>query len=232
MRPTTAAPPGRPRTAGRSTSSCGPSTTRSTSTCGGATSLAHTRACGRSSRRATARRSRPRASTGSPSSRTASSGSAAASTRPTASWPATSSTRSSGERGRSGCPARRPSGGSSVRPIVRCWTGSSRRSAASTAIAAAHPEAAARLVARHGTEAPGVVALGGELDLLRPLVAGRPFLEAEVAWAVRRELALSVDDVLSRRLRLSPELADRGATGRAASRRDHGRRARLGRRAS
>jgi len=80
-----------------------------------------------------------------------------------------------------------------------------------SAIAAAHPEAAARLVARHGTEAPGVVALGGELDLLRPLVAGRPFLEAEVAWAVRRELALSVDDVLSRRLRLSPELPDRGA---------------------
>jgi len=78
------------------------------------------------------------------------------------------------------------------------------------AVAAAHPEAAARLVARHGTEAPGVVALGGELDLLRPLVPGRPFLEAEVAWAVRRELALSVDDVLSRRLRLSPELADRG----------------------
>ncbi len=79
------------------------------------------------------------------------------------------------------------------------------------AVAAAHPDAAARLVARHGTEAPGVVALGGELDLLRPLVPGRPFLEAEVAWAVRHELALSVDDVLSRRLRLSPELADRGA---------------------
>ncbi|MGH2474698.1 MAG: glycerol-3-phosphate dehydrogenase/oxidase [Candidatus Limnocylindrales bacterium] len=77
-------------------------------------------------------------------------------------------------------------------------------------VAAAHPEAAARLVARHGTEAAGVVALGGELDLLRPLVDGRPFLEAEVAWAVRHELALSVDDVLSRRLRLSPELADRG----------------------
>jgi glycerol-3-phosphate dehydrogenase len=78
-------------------------------------------------------------------------------------------------------------------------------------LVAVHPEAASRLVARHGTEAPAVVALGGELDLLRPLVAGRPFLEAEVAWAVRHELALSVDDVLSRRLRLSPELADRGA---------------------
>ena len=41
---------------------------------------------------------------------------------------------------------------------------------------------------------------------------GRPFLEAEVAWAVRHELALSVDDVLSRRLRLSPEMPDRGAS--------------------
>ena len=77
-------------------------------------------------------------------------------------------------------------------------------------LAAAHPEAAARLVARHGTQAPAVVAVGAELDLLRALVPGRPFLEAEVAWAVRHELALSVDDVLSRRLRLSPELADRG----------------------
>ena len=78
-------------------------------------------------------------------------------------------------------------------------------------VVAAHPAAAARLVARHGTQAPAVVAMGAELDLLRPLVPGRPFLEAEVAWAVRHELALSIDDVLSRRLRLSPELADRGA---------------------
>jgi glycerol-3-phosphate dehydrogenase len=80
------------------------------------------------------------------------------------------------------------------------------------AIADAHPEAAARLVARHGTEAPAVVALGADLDLLQPLVPGRPFLEAEVAWAVRHELALSVDDILSRRFRLSPELGDARAT--------------------
>jgi glycerol-3-phosphate dehydrogenase len=79
------------------------------------------------------------------------------------------------------------------------------------AVAQVHPAAAARLVARHGTDAPGVVALGGDLDLVRPLVPGRPFIEAEVAWAVRHELALSLDDVLSRRLRLAMELADRGA---------------------
>ena len=72
-------------------------------------------------------------------------------------------------------------------------------------------EAARRLVDRHGTEAPAVVALGAELDLLRPLVPGRPFLEAEVAWAARHELALSIDDVLARRTRLAQELPDRGA---------------------
>jgi len=78
------------------------------------------------------------------------------------------------------------------------------------AIAAAGPAVAGQLVARHGTEAPAIVALGAELDLLRPLVPGRAFLEAEVAWAVRQEMALSLDDVLSRRTRLAPELPDRG----------------------
>jgi len=79
------------------------------------------------------------------------------------------------------------------------------------AVSAIHPEAAARLVARHGTDAPAIVALGGELGLLRALVPGRPYLEAEVAWAVQREFALSLDDVLSRRLRLTSSLPDRGA---------------------
>jgi glycerol-3-phosphate dehydrogenase len=74
------------------------------------------------------------------------------------------------------------------------------------------PETSARLVARHGTEAPAVVALGAELDLIRPLVPGRFFLEAEVAWAVRNELAESLDDVLARRTRLAQELPDRGAS--------------------
>lgn len=73
------------------------------------------------------------------------------------------------------------------------------------------PLAATQLVARHGTEAPAVVALGAELDLLRPLAPGRAFMEAEVAWAARQELALSLDDVLARRTRLAQELPDRGA---------------------
>jgi glycerol-3-phosphate dehydrogenase len=70
---------------------------------------------------------------------------------------------------------------------------------------------AIRLVDRHGTEAPGVVALGADLDLLRTLVPGRPFLEAEIAWAARHESALSLDDALARRTRLAQELPDRGA---------------------
>ncbi len=68
----------------------------------------------------------------------------------------------------------------------------------------------AMLVARHGTEAPEVVALGRSLGLLRPL-GGSLHLEAEVAWAVREELAGSIEDILSRRMRLSMLLADRGA---------------------
>ena len=87
------------------------------------------------------------------------------------------------------------------------------------ALVDAHPQAAERLAQRHGTEAPEVAALGESLGLLRPLVPGRPFLEAEVAWAARNELALSVDDVLSRRLRLSAELGDArgGVADRVAS---------------
>ena len=75
---------------------------------------------------------------------------------------------------------------------------------------AIEPGVAASLVDRYGTEAPEVLALGRELDLVRPLADGFPFLEAEVAWAVDRELAMSLDDLLARRLRLVQELRDRG----------------------
>lgn len=68
------------------------------------------------------------------------------------------------------------------------------------------------LVDRHGTQARDVVRLGQARDLLRPLADDTPELEAEVAWAVEHELALSLDDMLSRRMRLSMARRDRGAS--------------------
>ena len=79
------------------------------------------------------------------------------------------------------------------------------------------PALTRRLVDRHGTEAPAVVALGRERNLLRRLGEGIPggdgieHLEAEVAWAATVELASSLDDALARRMRLAQELSDRGA---------------------
>jgi glycerol-3-phosphate dehydrogenase len=67
------------------------------------------------------------------------------------------------------------------------------------------------LIGRYGVEAAAVVDLGRRLDLVRPLGAG-PYLEAEVAWAVAEESALSLDDVLSRRIRIALEEPDRGAS--------------------
>jgi glycerol-3-phosphate dehydrogenase len=71
---------------------------------------------------------------------------------------------------------------------------------------------AAGLVSRHGTQAREVVRLGLAEDLLRPLAPDVPHLEVEVAWAVREELALGLDDVLSRRMRLSMARRDRCAS--------------------
>jgi glycerol-3-phosphate dehydrogenase len=69
-----------------------------------------------------------------------------------------------------------------------------------------------RLADRYGREAPEVMILARELDLATPLGEGIDHLRAEVAWAARHELALSIDDVLARRLRLAQELPDRGAS--------------------
>ncbi|MGW0801380.1 glycerol-3-phosphate dehydrogenase C-terminal domain-containing protein [Streptomyces sp. NPDC002692] len=65
-------------------------------------------------------------------------------------------------------------------------------------------DAPARLVAKYGTEAPRVAALG-EVDraFAAPLFDGTQITAAEVVWAVRHEGALDVEDVLERRTRLS-----------------------------
>ncbi|WP_199431305.1 glycerol-3-phosphate dehydrogenase/oxidase [Qaidamihabitans albus] len=64
-------------------------------------------------------------------------------------------------------------------------------------------DAPARLVAKYGTEAPRVAALGMvDPELGRPLFDGCEITAAEVVWAVRHEGALDADDVLHRRTRL------------------------------
>jgi glycerol-3-phosphate dehydrogenase len=63
--------------------------------------------------------------------------------------------------------------------------------------------APAGLVRRYGTEAPAVVALAdGRPQLLEPLAAGVPACAAELLWGTRHELALTVDDLVDRRVRV------------------------------
>jgi glycerol-3-phosphate dehydrogenase len=67
-----------------------------------------------------------------------------------------------------------------------------------------------RLVDRHGTEAPAVVALaGGDPALLAPLAPGLDVLGVEVLHALRSEGALDAGDVLDRRTRIGLVPADR-----------------------
>lgn len=58
------------------------------------------------------------------------------------------------------------------------------------------------LVGRYGSEARTVIAMiEADHELGRPLVPGLPYLRAEAVYAVRYEMARSLDDVLSRRTR-------------------------------
>ncbi|MGY1771808.1 glycerol-3-phosphate dehydrogenase/oxidase [Blastococcus sp. SYSU D00813] len=72
-------------------------------------------------------------------------------------------------------------------------------------------EAPARLVARYGTEAPAVAALGAE-----PVVEGRPETVGELRFAVRAEGARTVADLLDRRTRIGLVPADRARAVAAA----------------
>jgi glycerol-3-phosphate dehydrogenase len=81
--------------------------------------------------------------------------------------------------------------------------------AAPRAALAAVP-APGRLVDRHGTEAPAVLALArGDRDLLTPVAPGLDVLRVEVLHALRAEGALDADDVLDRRTRIGLVPADR-----------------------
>lgn len=69
----------------------------------------------------------------------------------------------------------------------------------------------AHLGMTYGADALGIVALvEGEPELGRRLVGDLPAIRAEVVWACRAELALSIEDTLARRTRLAIEDRQRG----------------------
>jgi glycerol-3-phosphate dehydrogenase len=73
----------------------------------------------------------------------------------------------------------------------------------------------AHLAGRYGGESRVVKAMVDSTpDLAEPLVAGLPYRRAEAVYAVRYEMATTLDDVLSRRTRA--RLLDRDATAAAA----------------
>jgi glycerol-3-phosphate dehydrogenase len=79
-------------------------------------------------------------------------------------------------------------------------------------------EATARhLVANYGSEAAAILNyVDRDRSLGEPLVAGRPEICAEIPYAVEREMALRIEDILIRRLHLFYELRDQGQAIAAA----------------
>jgi glycerol-3-phosphate dehydrogenase len=71
-------------------------------------------------------------------------------------------------------------------------------------LALSRVDASPRLVARYGTEAPVVEALGAE-----PVMEGRPETVGELRFAVRCEGARTVADLVDRRTRIGLVPADR-----------------------
>ena len=90
------------------------------------------------------------------------------------------------------------------RGAARSLTGRLPLVGARAAAGAGRVDAPARLVARYGTEAPVVAALGSE-----PVVEGRPETVGELRFAVRHEGARTVADLLDRRTRIGLVPADR-----------------------
>ncbi len=102
--------------------------------------------------------------------------------------------------------------------VARLGRGARRSPTASLPLVGAAPsaelarvDAPARLVARYGTEAPRVAALG-----TAPVVAGRPETVGELRFGVLAEGARTVGDLLDRRVRLGLVPADRAASVTAA----------------
>jgi glycerol-3-phosphate dehydrogenase len=87
-----------------------------------------------------------------------------------------------------------------------CTTGRLPLVGAAPRLALGSVPAPGRLVARYGTEAPVVHALGAE-----PVVEGRDETVGELRFAVRYEGARTVADLLDRRTRIGLVPADRAA---------------------
>jgi glycerol-3-phosphate dehydrogenase len=76
---------------------------------------------------------------------------------------------------------------------------------------------AAHLAGRYGSEAPEVEAIvAADPSLAEPLVEGLPYLRAEALYAVRHEMARTLDDVLSRRTRARLQARDASAASARA----------------
>jgi glycerol-3-phosphate dehydrogenase len=68
------------------------------------------------------------------------------------------------------------------------------------------------LAGRYGADAGAVAALAdADPTLAEALVPGQPYLRAEAVYAVRAEMARTLDDVLSRRTRARPFARDASA---------------------
>jgi glycerol-3-phosphate dehydrogenase len=75
-----------------------------------------------------------------------------------------------------------------------------------------------RLLGRYGSETAKLAAMiSSDPTLADPLVDGAPYLRAEIAYAATDEGALHLDDVLTRRTRISIETPDRGLEASVAA---------------
>lgn len=80
-----------------------------------------------------------------------------------------------------------------------------------------HPHRIRHLLDRYGSLLHGLLAMGDDDPTLLEPVPGSPdYLKVEIAYAVAYEGALHVDDVLTRRTRISIEYAHRGAESAAS----------------
>jgi glycerol-3-phosphate dehydrogenase len=90
--------------------------------------------------------------------------------------------------------------------------GGTESSGVAAALADLDSATIAALIGRYGSEAGQVMALATERGLSGRLHPQTDHIEAEAAWAVEHELALSLDDILARRIRLAIETPDHGAS--------------------